>query len=103
MNEDLQFNINTRDLDIYLGDIALTNNTSVQNGSILKEAHCFDPINPFWGIGLYNVLNSPVALCNHEMNRWKSQAIQDGATKAAFTLSNIDGKTTDIEILISYE
>ena len=58
---DLNFDISKRDISIVNGDFSETENCSVQNGTILKEARVFDALNPVWGIGLFDTLNAPVS------------------------------------------
>jgi hypothetical protein len=99
--QDIYFDINIRDVVMQGGDIALIQNSSVQNGSVLKEAHCFSPKNPIWGIGLESTLNAPVQKANYEMGRWADQAKKDGAKKAKYTVINKDN-ITDITIDIAY-
>ena len=76
---DLLWDVNLRDLAIQNGDFVLTDNPSVQNASILKEARAFSPNNPTFGIGLMESINSPVSVLAYEMNRWISQVKSDGA------------------------
>ena len=85
---DLAFNLNTRDIDT---ENAITTNASVQNAGIIKEARCFSPLQPVWGIGLGNIINSPVGKVNFEMNRWKDQMVKDGAFVARFTINQDNG------------
>jgi hypothetical protein len=98
---DFYFDINERDMVISNGDLALIDNCSVQNGSILKDSHVFSLRNPIWGIGLESTINAPLSKVNYEMSRWKDQAKKDGATKAAYIVTN-KGNITDITIDIAY-
>jgi hypothetical protein len=97
---DFYFDINLRDL-VVSNDLALIDNCSVQNGSILKEAHVFSLKNPIWGIGLESTINAPLSKVNYEMSRWGDQAKKDGAKKAKYTITNKDN-VTDITIDIAY-
>ena len=102
MATDLYFSINDRDLVVQNGDFELISECSVQNASILKEARVFDPLNPVYGIGLYDTLNANLGKMQQEMSRWQDQCKRDGATVAKFTLNNTN-KVTDIEISVSYD
>ena len=93
--KDLFFNINTRDIST---TEPFTTNPSVQNAGILKEARCFSPLQPVWGIGLGNIINGPVQNVNFEMNRWKDQIQKDGG-KGRFTINTSnDGANTIVSI-----
>ena len=99
---DLKFNPETRDLEIENGDFVIQSNPSVQNGAVIRDAHCFSLRFPIYGIGMQNMLNAPISSINFEMNRWVSQVKTDGATKANFTVSLVDGLAT-INNTISYD
>jgi hypothetical protein len=98
---DLYFNPETRDLIIKNGDFVITDNPSIQNGAIMRDAHCFSIYNPIYGIGLERVINSGISKVNYEMNRWKSQVKQDGATQANFDPSS-ENNIVNVDISISY-
>ena len=98
---DLLFDPVTRDLVIKDGDFVVTDNPSIQNGEVMKNAHAFSTRNPIYGIGLERVINSGLSTVNFEMNRWQAQCLQDKATKASFKASQ-NNNITDIEIQISY-
>lgn len=101
---DLQFDPETRDAVILKGDFVFTNNPSVQNGAIIRDAHCFSLRFPIYGIGLQRIINSPVDRINFEMNRWITQVKTDGAKKANFTIDPIDGnKHVTIHNTVSYD
>ena len=99
---DLFFDINIRDLSIVNGDFATTNNPSVQNASIIKEARCFSPNNPTLGVGLMESINSPVSVLNYEMNRVIDQCKKDGASIARFTITNKNG-VSNIDMEVKYQ
>jgi hypothetical protein len=101
MSFDLFFDINTRDLSIENGDFVMTDNPSVQNASILKEARCFSPNNPTFGVGLMESINSPVSVLNYEMSRWADQVKKDGAQIAKYQITNKD-KVSNIDIQVKY-
>jgi hypothetical protein len=98
---DLFFNINDRDLVIKNGDFVMTENTSVQNGSIIKESRCFSPLNPIFGVGLMESINAPVSKLVYEMSRWEDQVIKDGAIIAKSKITNQNG-ISNIDIEIKY-
>ena len=99
---DLKFDPETRDLVIQNGDFVLETNPSVQNGAIIRDAHCFSLRNPIYGIGLQRIINSPVPVINFEMNRWVTQVKADGATKASFTIELGADKVAIIANKVSY-
>jgi hypothetical protein len=98
---DLQFNAETRDLVIKNGDFVLETDPSVQNGAIIRDAHCFSIRYPIYGIGLQRLINANISTINYEMNRWIQQVKTDGAKKASFTASITNGVAT-VENSISY-
>lgn len=98
---DLFFDINMRDLSIENGDFSMTDNPSVQNGSIIKEARAFSPNAPAWGKGLMESINSPVSVLNYEMNLWEDQVKRDGAVLAKFEIKN-KNSISEINIQIGY-
>ena len=98
---DLQYNPQTRDLVITKGDFTMTDNPSVQNGAIIRDAHCFSLRFPVYGIGLQRVINAPLQVINYEMNRWVTQVKSDGAKKATFT-AEIVNKTAIVNNTVSY-
>jgi hypothetical protein len=98
---DLKFNPETRDLVIENGDFVIEKNTSVQNGAIIRDAHCFSLRFPIYGIGLQRIINAPLQVINYEMNRWVTQVKNDGAKKATFTAEIVD-KVAIINNSISY-
>jgi hypothetical protein len=98
---DLFFDPIARDLVITDGDFTFTDNPSIQNAEIMKDAHCFSILKPIFGIGLQRVMNAPVRVVNFEMNRWQQQVLQDGATKANFTITIVNNEPK-IDITISY-
>jgi hypothetical protein len=99
---DLMFSPETRDLVIENGDFVIIDDPSVQNGAVIRDAHCFSLRLPIYGIGMQGMLNAPVNTINYEMNRWVSQVKTDGATKANFTVALVNGKAT-INNTISYD
>jgi hypothetical protein len=98
---DIFFNINNRDILIENGDFALIDNPSVQNGSLLKECRCLNPLSPIFGIGLGEIINSPLSVVDYEMSRWSDMAKKDGAQIAKYSITNAN-KVTAINIEISY-
>jgi len=101
---DLQFDPETRDAVITNGDFTFIANPSVQNGAIIRDAHCFSLRFPIFGIGLQRIINSPIDRINFEMNRWVQQVKQDGATKAIFIIEPIDiNKVAKIHNTVKYD
>lgn len=98
---DLTFDSSKRDLVISNGDFVTQDNPSVQNGAIIRDAHCFSLRFPIFGIGLQRVISSTISTINFEMNRWVSQVKSDGATKADFTIELEDGQAK-INNTVSY-
>ena len=98
---DLLFDINARDLQVVNGDFVTTDDASVQNASIIKEARVFSPNNPAFGVGLMESINAPVPGLNYEMNRVMDQIRQDGATIARFTITN-KNRISNIEMEVKY-
>lgn len=99
---DLKFDPEKRDLVIENGDFVLESNTSVQNGAIIRDAHCFSVRFPIFGIGLQQLIHSPVSVANFEMNRWIAQVKSDGGTKANFTIDDLGGGLIQINNKVSY-
>lgn len=84
--QDLQFDIVTRELVMKNNDFVLTANPSVQNGGNLLYSRGANPLLPMFGIGLIpEIIEGNPKVLTYEMNRWKFQAIQDGATLAEWT------------------
>jgi hypothetical protein len=101
---DLQFDPATRDAIITNGDFTFIADPSVQNGAVIRDAHCFSLRFPIFGIGLQRIINSPIDKINFEMNRWVQQVKQDGASKATFTIEAIDiNKLVKIHNIVSYD
>jgi hypothetical protein len=98
---DLLFDPVTRDLVIKDGDFVLTTDPSIQNGSIMRDAHCFSIQKPIFGIGLERVINSDLSVVNYEMNRWQQQCIQDGASQVNFKAYMVD-KQANVDISVKY-
>jgi hypothetical protein len=100
--KDLQFDIITREIVMVNNDFATTKNPSIQNGGILLYSKGANPLLPLFGIGLIpEVIEGNAKVLTYEMNRWKFQAVQDGATLAQW--SAIPGaRNTNTEIDISY-
>jgi|YelNatPaOPRAMG01_1025707.scaffolds.fasta_scaffold37442_3 hypothetical protein len=99
---DLKFDPVARDLIIENGDFVIESNPSVQNGAIIRDAHCFSVRFPIFGIGLQRLINTPIGVANFEMNRWIAQVKSDGGTKANFTIDNIGEGLIQINNKVSY-
>ena len=99
---DLQFDPKKRDLVITNGDFTYIPDPSVQNGAVIRDAHCFSLRFPTFGIGLQRIINSPIRVINYEMNRWKQQAKNDGAKKADFSIELTNGHAR-ISNTVSYD
>ena len=72
-------------------DFVTTTNPSVQNGAILQYSRATNLVNPIFGIGMEQIFGSDMTILAKEMNRWKAQAILDGATLAKWTSKILDG------------
>ena len=84
------------------GDFKLTDDPSIQNGMILKDAICANIYYPSLGVGVgVNLINSPIERTVNLMNIWAQQCKQDGASKADYKLSQT-GNNIDIEIDVNY-
>lgn len=99
---DILFDIGTREIVMKNDDFATTDNPSVQNGGIIEAGKGFNPENPLLGIGLLKGLQGANAQrLTFDMNRWKSQCINDGATLARWTGTMNFGKA-NVQSEISY-
>ena len=101
---DIEFDITTREIffnDGPSGDFISTTNPSVQNGGILLYARTPNLTNPILGIGIEQIMNSNSANATFEMNRWKAQAVTDGATIATWEGTQIAGGL-DIKESVNY-
>ena len=101
---DIEFDIINREIFFEAGptgDFISTSNPSVQNGGILLYARTPNLTNPIPGIGIQQIMNSNSANATFEMNRWKAQAITDGATIATWTGTQISGGL-DIKENVNY-
>jgi hypothetical protein len=100
---DLAFDINTRELVIQNGQLVIAKDSSVQNGLIIRDAKCVNVYTPILGIG-FNPINSQAGSINFELNRWKHQCINDGATSAEFNakITGLPSATANIDYYISY-
>eukprot|EP01037_Dinobryon_pediforme_P011474 gene11474-11570_t len=89
---DVEFDIIKRDIVMTgsgdTSDFVLTQNPSVQNGGILLRSKVAILNNPMYGIGLVEeVMGSHASIVTRELNRWKAQCMQDGATIAKWNAS----------------
>lgn len=102
--QDIYFNTVTREISIKNGDIVLTDNPSEQNGGILLYAKGFNLSFPLLGVGINDVINAGAGTdAVFELNRWKQQALNDGATGAEWKkLPGSDTRTLSFEIDIDY-
>src|ERR1017187_4370195 len=100
---DLTFDVNTRELVVQNKKLVVTKNSSVQNGLIIRDAKCINVYTPILGIG-FNPINSQSDSINFELNRWKQQCINDGATNASFNakLTGLQNAVAEIDYYISY-
>lgn len=100
--QDLKFDIVTRELVMKNNDFVLTPNPSIQNGGILCYSRGANPLRPTFGIGLIpEVIDGNPKVLTYELNRWKFQAIQDGATFAEWT-ADPSARNSDVDTKISY-
>lgn len=91
---DLLFDIVTRELVMADNDLVTTSNPSVQNGGILLFSRCAFINNPMIGVGMEQTIGGSPANATFELNRWKQQAIADGATLATWNASYPNGNLT---------
>jgi hypothetical protein len=99
---DLKFDITTREIIWKDGDFVLEANPSEQNGGILQYSRVAILRNPILGVGMEEVINSGLSKTTYEMNRWRNQALTDGAKTATWTATP-SGKDVLIEAKIDYE
>ena len=84
---DLLYNLDTMDISIKNGDFEINNDVSQQNaGLILQTEHDY-LLNPLLGIGIENVINSNFNVLEFELNRWKTQVLNDGAIEASWSIN----------------
>lgn len=101
--KDIAFDITTREIVMKNNDFALTKNPSQQNGAIVLMSKGANPLNPVLGIGLLpGIINAPSTALTYDMNRWKSQVINDGATLARWEAPVTPKGLAKPEIFISY-
>jgi hypothetical protein len=99
---DLYFDPILREIIFENGDFKLTEDPSIQNGMILKDATCANIYYPSLGVGVgVNLINSPIERTVNLMNIWATQCKQDGATKAIYKL-NQNGNNIEIDIDVNY-
>ena len=105
---DIEFDITARDIvltaPLFSGveDFATTNNPSAQNLGNLLFSRCSNTTWPMVGIGMEEVIGSDLTKTAYEMNRWKAQAILDGATVAKWTALTVPPNTVDVLVEGSY-
>jgi len=99
---DIKFDITQREVVLDGGDFVSESNPSEQNGGILLYSRCAFLSNPQTGIGIEEIINNGPAQTTFELNRWRKQAITDGATLATWTATP-SGNGINIETNISYE
>lgn len=99
---DITFDIVNREIVLKNNDFEQTVNPSVQNGGILLYSRCANPVLPILGIGILEVINAGMSKVAYELNRWQSQAKDDGATIAGWKSNPVNG-SADIITDISYE
>jgi hypothetical protein len=99
----LQFNTDTREIVISNGITQTTNNPSIQNGVIIRDARCINVFLPILGVG-FNPINSQSDSVVFELNRWKNQCLQDGAKEATYNIKMIGvfNVTSNIDYTIGY-
>ena len=95
---DLLFDPSTREI-VWNGDFVQTDNPSEQNGAILQYSRCAILSSPMSGVGMEQVINSDLSTTTKEMNRWKAQAQDDGATNPTWKADN----KGNISINVDYE
>lgn len=91
---DLLFDITSRELVMNNNDLVITENPSVQCGGILLFSRCAFINNPMIGVGMEQTMGGSPANATFELNRWKQQAIADGATLATWNASYPNSKLT---------
>lgn len=94
---DFLFDTNKRDLVIKNGNLVLTDNPSVQNGLIIRDARCVNVYSPVTGIG-FNPINSQSSQIVFDLNRWKKQVKQDGAIIADYTIEQKGFPNAEVNI-----
>jgi len=102
---DIGFDIEKREVILKDGDFFIADNPSVQNGGIILETKNAFVSNPTLGVGILGVMGAPVSQVSFEMNRWKSQCLNDGAKKASYKIIATNNDYSEIKITtdISYE
>ena len=100
---DILFNILTRDISYSNGDFVTTTNASTQNGGIIERSRCAILTNPMLGVGLEDTINNKSQEAAVQINRWKQQCINDGATIATWTNTTGQNGVLNISANVSYE
>ena len=88
---DILFDITTREIVFKNNDFETTENASVQNGGILLYSKAANPLVPMNGVGILDVINGDMSNATFELNRWQTQAKNDGATIATWTAEPKNG------------
>lgn len=86
------------------GDLVTTTNPSVQNGGALLYSSGANIDVPDAGIDIERLLNGGAGnpSPSFELNRWRTQAINDGATLAEWKSNPLNAGPFKFEIQISY-
>lgn len=101
--KDIWFDISTREIRMKNNDFSTTDNPSVQNGGIIECGKGINPEQPQLGVGILpGIQGGPVDRFVYEMNRWKAQCIEDGATLAYWNPAGIVGNRAKVKSFISY-
>ena len=104
--EDISFDITIREIQFVDGtpasDFLLTGNPSVQNGGNVLLSRGANPLLPMFGIDVLQVIGGPASVLTTQMNRWKNQAILDGATLAKWSVAS-NNPQLPVAISVSYE
>ena len=100
---DIFFDVTNRDIVYANGDFTTTTNASTQNGGIIELSRCAIFVNPMLGVGLEHTMNNNPSEAALQMNRWKQQATNDGATIATWTNTVNGDSSVNIQANVSYE
>jgi len=101
--KDIAFDIGTREIVMKNNDFATTANPSVQNGGIILMSKGANPRVPWKGIGLLpGIIEAASTVLTYDMNRWKAQVINDGATLAKWSAKVSSKGVADFKTDINY-
>jgi hypothetical protein len=95
--KDIGFNIDIMEINVVDGDFGVTDNPSTQNGGLILYTKNIVLRRPLLGVGIINSMQGNQQDVIRELNRWKAQAMQDGAKTANYT------KTDPIAVNCAYQ